>query len=109
MNDEIKQLDEEERELQPDISRAQRANIILNDDMVVAALADIEAATLETIRTSDPEDVDRREDAYRMIRVVKMFKSTFDAHIRNGEMAGILTEEIKTKRKTILERMRQWA
>jgi len=106
MSDELDRLNEEERELRLDVSRARRADAIMNDEMVVSALADIVEACQVMIRESKPEDVAEREDAYRLMRVHDMFKSAFEKHLGSGTIADHRIVEIEQRRRTLMDRIR---
>ena len=105
MDDELKKLDEEARDLHPASVRAERAKQIIEDTMVVEAFEAIEKSCLEGWKQSDGNDSKLREKCYQQYRAVTMFKDTFERHLREGTMANSRMLQINERRKTIKERM----
>lgn len=91
-------MTDEERKEKEKIERAARAEMILNDDMVAAALQEIENACMKTIRDSRPDEQLLRDDNYRMMRLVKSFRHHFERHLRTGEVAQGNLAEIERRR-----------
>ncbi len=71
-----------------EIRRAQRAKVILEDDLVVEALAQIEATEITRLIESDLGDVRTREDAYLSIRAARAFRDYFGRVISDGKVAA---------------------
>jgi len=66
---------------------AQRAKAILEDPLVAGALAAIKAGMHADWESSEPDDRDGREDAFRMLRAVKVFEQRLQQHTRDGAVA----------------------
>lgn len=88
-----------------DLARAQRAKLILEDPLMVAALADIKARLREQWEASPARDKEGREEIYRFMRVANSFETALKAHIETGEIAAhqLRAEE---EQQTLMERLR---
>ncbi len=106
--EELDKLSAEEQEQRPATNRAGRARNIIEDELVVNAFAGMEKSFQAAIRTSEAGQSALREDCYRMLRLLDMFKSAFDKHLDDGKVADAVLKDIGARRKTIRERMAQW-
>jgi hypothetical protein len=106
MSDDIDRLNAEERELRANVHRAERARLILEDEMVVDAFDSIETALRDAIRESTLGQTQEREDAYRMMRLLDSFKGAFTKYLEDGKVADYRIAEIKDKRRTLMDRIR---
>lgn len=62
--------------------------MILDDELVQEALGELEKAAIEGWRNSRAEDAERREDAWRMLRTLDVFKDQFERWIAGGMKAA---------------------
>jgi cystathionine beta-lyase/cystathionine gamma-synthase len=78
-----------------------RAKAILDDPLVVAALKAMEDEAVQQWAGSRLDDVAVREDAWRMLRAVRDFRSRIERHISDGAVAEavIETQERAERRK----------
>ena len=74
--------------------RSRRAQAILQDGLVVEALAAIERRAHSAWAHSRPDDAEGREAAYRDLRALQAFKAEFEAMIRDGQVADFDLAEI---------------
>lgn len=65
--------------------RGNDARQIIENKLVVAALDDIEAATI--LKWENANSKDEREDYWRLYKVVKLFRGIFNTHIETGQLA----------------------
>jgi len=98
-DDELARLKEEERELGDARRRAADAKAVLENDLVKEAFDDMEKALTRTIRLSTVDQAQLREDTYRMLRIMDMFKGHFEKHLSDGQIADHRLAEIKDRRK----------
>lgn len=87
------------------VARAQRAKLILEDPLVVAALTDIKTELRQAWEASPARDKEGREELYRLMRMANSFESAFRIHIETGEIAAhkLRAEE---EQQSLLERLR---
>lgn len=87
------------------VARAQRAKLILEDPLVVAALGDIKTQLREAWEASPARDKEGREELYRFMRVASKFEMALRAHIETGEIA---THQLRAEeeQQTLMERLR---
>jgi hypothetical protein len=84
--------------LQRDKVRAEHAKRIVDDELVQAAFADIEAALIKAFRESGPSDAVIREDLWRVLDLQKKFRAIFTGHLRTGQVAIAEIAAIEKKR-----------
>jgi|SRR5215469_4999644 hypothetical protein len=77
----------DEAALRHDIARANRARLILEDELVVEALGRMEARCHAAWAHSTSDQAAAREEAYRMLRAVKTFRAELEQVIRGGQLA----------------------
>ena len=67
--------------------RGARAKILLEDDLLDAAFIDIESALTKAWRDSSSGEVQRREDAWRSLRLLEKLRGTLEHHVNTGKLA----------------------
>ncbi|MBS1169522.1 MAG: hypothetical protein H6R01_440 [Burkholderiaceae bacterium] len=77
-----------------DLARAERARLILNDPLVVEALAEIKATVMQAWEQSPARDVDGREYLHKYLAVIRQFEGALTRHIETGH---IIKADIKAK------------
>ena len=77
----------EKYQLEAEIQRADHAKRILNDTLVVDTLAKMRATVFDNFRTSKFDNVEEREDLYKMIKAIDHFEGEFVRLINNGKKA----------------------
>lgn len=87
------------------IARAQRAKLILEDPLVVAAFGDIRAQLRQAWEESPARDKEGREELYRFMRVASKFEAAFRAHVETGEIAAHQLR-VEEEQKTLMDRLR---
>lgn len=85
-------------ELELTVARGRRAQQILDDDIVVEAFAKIEADALHEWRGTKPDERDKREHAWRTLRVLDEFKTKLRVVMSAGEMAAAQIRRQPVKR-----------
>ncbi|SPA24574.1 hypothetical protein CBM2637_A150027 [Cupriavidus taiwanensis] len=88
-----------------DVARAERARLILDDELVKGALSAMKARIVEAWEQSPVRDVEGREHLHRYLKVIGQFEGALRSHIETGKIAAheIRAEE---ERKTLMERVR---
>lgn len=69
------------------LARANRARLILEDEIVVDTFVRMEKRLRETWEGSKFHDAEGREEAYRMLRTLRLFKDEFGQMLSDGEVA----------------------
>lgn len=64
--------------------RAQRAEQLLNDDLIKQAFSVMRESCYNTIERSRHNEAEVREDAYMFMRCLNAFKASFEMIIRDG-------------------------
>ena len=77
------------RDLTRDIQRAERAERILNDPDIKAALDGMEETLFHNFKTSKYKDKDEREEIYRQLQSCRVFREKFESWIREGKDARL--------------------
>ena len=85
------------------VQRAENAQRILDDPLVVEAFEKMESTLDELWKGSHPSDDEGRKRIYLSYRLLRNFKREFKNAINTGKIAQ--EELIRTRKKTILERM----
>ncbi|CAB3928447.1 hypothetical protein [Achromobacter deleyi] len=90
-----------------DLARAERARLILEDPLVVDALADIRAELQAAWQASPARDVEGREHLFRFFKVAEKFEHALKTHMETGALvsANLRAEE---ERKSVLARAKEF-
>jgi hypothetical protein len=75
-------------DLRREVSRGARARAIIEDEILVEALAAIEAELRADWEGSGPGDAAGREESYRMLRAAKAFRARLRQVIDDGSVAA---------------------
>lgn len=92
------ELDEAERKARNDLSRAERAERLLNDDLLVAAFGKVEDSLVDIWKKSRVGDEAQRDDAWRSLRLLEGLKHAIGEHVRTGEFARAELARIEQER-----------
>lgn len=76
-------------------SRGARANALLQNELLVQAFEGLEITLVEAWKNSTPDQVQRREDAWRSLALLKKLKKSLESHVHNGSVAEKQLIEIK--------------
>lgn len=87
----------EELRLKETAARAERAERIMSDPLVKGALENMRDTLYHNIETSIWRARGEREEAYRMLKLIKRFEADFEAHMRDGKVARSRLDELKRK------------
>lgn len=92
-----------EDELKERVSRGQRADEILGDEIVKMALSHLHTTALSVMKKtrSGPKGDEDRQELHRLLLTTDRFESFFVRLVRDGRLA----ERELTKRKTLLRRV----
>jgi len=86
----------QEPEIDPDvIRRAEQADRIINDPLVIEAFEIIETEFTRLIIESSETDEEGRERAYRMLWSARRFKSFFESVVASGKIRQHQLEQFK--------------
>lgn len=88
------------------VARAERARLILEDPLVVAALGGIKTQLREAWEASPARDKEGREEIYRFMRVATMFESALRTHVETGVIAAHQLRA-EAEQQTLMERLRE--
>lgn len=66
--------------------RWERAKALLGDEFLQEVFAELEKDNIERIINSNPDEIDKREEAYGSIRAVNQVKARIEAIAAEGEM-----------------------
>lgn len=90
-----------------ELARAERARLILEDPLVVDALADIRAELLAAWQASPARDTEGREHLFRFFKVAEKFELSLKTHMETGALvsAHLRAEE---ERKSALARAKEF-
>ena len=82
-----------------EIARGQRARALLDDPLVVAALAAIERDCVEEWRRTPARDIEARERLWLMLKLAERFRRHFESHVESGRLAGERVASIERERR----------
>ncbi len=83
---------------QRDLNKAQQVRQLLENPMLVEALAEIERKWAEAWRKSVPSDVEGREKAYRILLALDEFYAELQTHLESGRLAEETTASLRGDR-----------
>ena len=66
--------------------RWERAKALLGDEFLQEDFAELEKDNIERIINSNPDEIDKREEAYGSIRAINQVKARIEAIAAEGEM-----------------------
>jgi hypothetical protein len=89
-------------ELRRKIAEGERANQLLNDPMLVAALKEMRETVYENIRSSHFRHKDEREYLYLQLRAIDEFEKRFKHRMQNGHVAASRLDELKRTMKRVI-------
>lgn len=78
----------DEHKLQRQKSRGEEAKRIIEHELVVQALAQIEATILDAWKNSRADEEQERHNAYLMYRLLQNFKAQFRKLVNDGDAAS---------------------
>lgn len=106
---EDKALADKEKSALVDLSRAQRARVILEDPLVAEAFALMESKVLDAWRASDGSDHAGRERLYHYQRAIRQFRTFFAEAVTTGKFAEREIAQIRKRRSFLSFRLRNRA
>ncbi len=77
----------DETELRRDAQRAERARVLLSDELLMAAFDQLRALYVEELLASSASDVVRREKLYLAARIVPAVKANLEKLMMDGSIA----------------------
>jgi|TARA_Y100000296_G_scaffold84601_1_gene118278 hypothetical protein len=91
----------DEHKLIRERERGEKAKRLLENELLVEAWTNIEEKLMVEWRATGPDEMPRREDCWRTLRLLNKLESVFKTHIERGEIAVkmIATVEEDAKRK----------
>lgn len=84
-----------EQEYDRQIARAERAKQLLNDSLLQEFIEGLRETTYDNIRTSPRQNVEEREELYKMLRVIDSFETQFKRAMDDGKVARSRLDAIK--------------
>lgn len=93
------QLDRGEHKALTERDRARKAQVLLEDPLLVAAFEDIHDELLKAFAASGPDDGPRRNDIWRTTKLLDKLKAHLGEHLRTGTLAEATLADIEEKRK----------
>ena len=85
------------------MTAASRIKAILEDEIVAGALDAIEAELRASWESSQPDDSVSRENAYRMFRAARAFRSRLEMLLNDGAVARAVLEGNEAQRRRTWE------
>jgi hypothetical protein len=73
----------------------EEANRMYQSELVQGFFSDTEKALWEAFKASRADDYDGREKVYSMLKLLSMFKSSFEQYIAGGKLASEMLEQMK--------------
>lgn len=83
------------------INRAARAQVLLEDELLVSAFRDIEEFYTEQWRGSSANDEVAREKIWVTLKLLKQLRSTLEGYLETGVIARSRLAEIRERIKNI--------
>lgn len=93
------------------INRATRAKLILEDDLVKEAFAELESAVIDQWKALGVENKAQAEELKRLLWASQQFKTIFETLIAGGTIAQnelLMRENMEIKREAAMERIRAY-
>ena len=69
-----------------EITRAQRAQSLLANPLLVEAIQDVKARATATFQNSRPDEVEKREEAYQEYRAICQIENYLTKMVQTGKM-----------------------
>ena len=85
----------DEHKLRRQEARGARAQELLKNELLVTAFESLESELSEAWRKTTPNESQRREDAWRSLKLLEKLKSGLERHVTTGKTAGKQLTEIK--------------
>jgi hypothetical protein len=92
-----------ENKLHDALQRGDRAKALLNNELLNEAFERLEAKIMEEWKGTDPEDRERREDAWRSLKLLQNLTSQFRRIVTTGEAAS--KELVRIKKESLLKKV----
>jgi hypothetical protein len=86
--------DARDEQLRAEVSRGQRADVLVNDPLIAEAFGLLEAGYFEGWKTSDWRDTDGRERLWQAAQIIGKVKEHLLSVAQTGKMAAAQVEEI---------------
>jgi hypothetical protein len=93
--------EQEKRECMSDISRANRAQELLNNPLYLEAVTAIEASMFLEFQDSKLKDEDSRHELWQRMQLLKQFKGRFESIVKQGEKAKTTLTLLEKAKKVV--------
>ena len=83
--------------------RGQRAKALLENELLKESFEHLELSLMSAWRETSPDEHERREDAWRSLKLLNKLQEHLRRHVTTGQAAG--KELLRIKDPTLLERI----
>ena len=77
------------------IARAERAKQLHDDPLLMEFIETLRSTTYDNIRTSPRQNIEEREELYKMLQVIDSFEKEFKRAMDDGKVAASRLQMIK--------------
>lgn len=92
-----------EDKLRDAVQRGDRAKALLQNELLVEAFDNLESKIMEEWKATDPEDKERREDAWRSLKLLQTLQGQFRRIVTTGEAAS--KELVRIKKESLIKKV----
>ena len=89
----------QQEKAQREINRGKQAAEVLKNPLFVEAITFIKADLFATLMKTNPEDIDKREDGWRMLRAFELSQEYLEKVMRTGDMGAGTIEILNQQRR----------
>lgn len=98
------ELAQDEREARQAIAKGERAQRLIDDELLAEAFSAVESTLVGIWRNSQPGEDIKRDDAWRQIRLINGLKHALRQHVQTGSHASAKLAQIEQERKGLFGR-----
>jgi hypothetical protein len=88
-------MDEMEKELQEQMLKGQEAETLYNHPLIQEFFQMTENAIINGMKKTKPDDYEKREEFFRMLKTLDGFKSTLQHFLDRGKNATTMLENLR--------------
>jgi hypothetical protein len=92
-----------EDKLRDALQRGDRAKLLLQNELLIEAFEKLENKIMEEWKATDPEDKERREDAWRSLKLLQTLQGQFRRIVTTGEAAS--KELVRIRKESLLKKV----
>jgi hypothetical protein len=100
-DEELKQLNEQEHKLGPRRNRAERARVILEDELFKGALEGVREGIVSAFTKCPAGDTEKLREIRLLYEALNLVVGAIGKHMRDGEVVADLLDHINTRRQAV--------